>query len=182
MRRRASSNGMGARSFFFWVVVMTQKPKYSDLCKAIGHIVLNWAAAEQSLDMCVTIVFKYCGGNKLRDDLPRSFNLKARFMREALRKLDLLKPLAAFGLPIIDQMDALSKTRHEMVHGALTTGELINNVWHFLKFDYGTDIHTCRDVSFSIDDFQDFGKKMQGLGEGLILLTSRLQRHAPRPK
>lgn len=163
-------------------VFMAQvKSGYSDLCKAIGHIVINWSAAEQTLDMCVTIIFRYCGGNKLRKDLPRSLNVKTKFMRDAFRKLIVLKQLTTSGLAIMDQVEALAKIRHEMVHGALAVPEAINGVWRFLKFDYGEDIHTARDVSFSIDDFRGVGKKMMVLGEGLLILANRLKIFAPRP-
>lgn len=155
---------------------------YESLCAYIGHIVLNWASAEQSLDICVTMVFHHFGGRALRKDLPRSLNRKTEFLGKAFRTIDVLKPISKSGIEIVDRMNSLSKKRHDMVHGALSVTHQIRGAWHFLKIDYGTDIHEARDVSYSSLDFQIAGSEMLALSGDVTLLASRLRKMIEHPR
>ena len=141
---------------------------YRDLCAAVGRSVLLWAHAEQTLDMCVTIVFKHCGGDAITSDLPRSLSTKTDYMRKAFKRLPQLEKLAKEGIDTMQRLDALALRRHDMVHGALASEMPSNGVWHFAKFDYGKDIHAVRDVFFTTDDFRDVERKTLGSGRGFI--------------
>ncbi len=125
------------------------KSGYSDLCKAIGHIVINWSATEQSLDLAVSTVFRLSGGKTLEDELPRSLSRKTKFMRNAFRKLPALSPLAQSGMELMSTIDRCAKQRHEMVHGALACEGADNGSWYFIKLDHG-QISIKRDTSQSL--------------------------------
>jgi hypothetical protein len=156
--------------------MVMQRYTYRAMCADLGHVLLNWSDAEQSLDMCVTIVFKYCGGKKLRNDLPRSLSVKVEFMRRGFRTLDTLAPLATLGLGIMDRMSAVAAKRHDMVHSALAGVESVDGKWCFMKFDYGSDIHTVRSVSFSAQEFRDAGKETMDLAGEVQLLYTRMRK------
>jgi len=162
---------------------MEQKYLYRAMCADLGHILLNWSGAEQSLDMCVTIVFQRLPeSHKWEGELPRALNRKTAFLRKAFRNIAALNEFSALGIATIDQMDTLAKDRNDMIHSALASAESINGQWHFLKFDYGSEIHTARPVAFSQADFHEAGKEMMGLAESVQLLAGRLRkRFLPPP-
>ena len=158
------------------------KPNYSKLCQVIGDNSLKWAAAEQNLDLCVTIIFRLAGGSKLRKDLelPRSLTQKTKFVRDALRRLPSLKPFADAGKLAMDEMDDLALRRNIVTHGAVLEFHRQSGTWDFLKFEYGKDIHTARPVSVSLDALEADGIAMMDLSAKVGSLSkSLLRRFAP---
>jgi hypothetical protein len=147
------------------------------MCADLGHVLINWSGAEQSLDMCVSIVFRqFQESQKGEDGLPKALNRKTTFMRKALRKIPALNEFSEFGVPVMDQVDKLATDRNDMIHGALSSTSAINGQWRFLKFDYGSTIHTVRSVAYSQADYQEAGKEMMALAADVQRLADRLQK------
>ena len=115
-----------------------ENDQFRSLCMAVGFVVLNWALIEQQVDNWVRLAFLTCGGKELRkrNDVPRSFNAKADFLRECFRKLPSLKPFAREGLPLIDRIHRVAKRRHELVHGGIVSLEAPEGRYQFRRIEY----------------------------------------------
>jgi len=150
---------------------------YRAMCADLGHVLIHWSGAEQWLDMCVSIVFRqFLESQKWEDGLPKALNRKTTFMREAFRKIRALSEFAEVGISVMNRMDCVATDRNDMIHGALSSTSAVNGQWHFLKFDYGSQIHTVRSVAYSQADYQEAGKEMMALAADVQRLAGRLKK------
>lgn len=150
---------------------------YRAMAADLGHVLINWACAEQSLDMCVTIVFqKFPEAQKWAGSLPRPLNKKTAFMRRALHNIPAFKDFSELGISVMDQVDKLATDRNDMIHGALASIKAVNGQWRFLKFDYGSQIHTARPLAYSQVDLQEAGKEMLALAGDANRLYGQLRK------
>jgi hypothetical protein len=147
------------------------------MCADLGHVLINWAGAEQSLDMCVTIVFQNLPDSKrFEATLPKALHRKTGFMLKSFQNIGALKDMSDIGIVTMNQLNKLARERNDMIHAALGSTMSINGKWRFLKFDYGSVIHTVRPVEYSQSDFQEAGKEMMALAGEVELLLTRLRK------
>jgi hypothetical protein len=114
---------------------------FQSLCAAIGFIVLNWALAEQSLDLTVETIYTKYAGNTLAKTLPRPFQQKVEFLRKAFETRLALHSYAAEGNKLLDRMEALATQRNDLVHGVVTSVETVDGKFLFGKLDYQAQEH-----------------------------------------
>lgn len=150
---------------------------YRSMCADLGHFLINWSGAEQSLDMCVSIVFRQFQESRNGNGrLPSALSQKTKFMRKALRDIPALRDLAEFGITTMNKLEKMARDRNDMIHAALSTTSAINGQWQFVKFDYGSDIHTVRSLAYSQADYQRAGNEMMALAEDVQRLAGLLRK------
>ncbi len=148
------------------------------LNRAIGAIVTNWAYVEQPLDMCVAIIYHHCNGKvkARKQEIPRAMTVKVEFLQKCFNQLDCLLPFKFEGLSLINRASQLSTERNDIIHMRLH-GINPDGSYLFDKFDYTRTIHEVRQISFTIDDFIQFGNKTMALASEIVLLCQRLQQN-----
>jgi len=147
------------------------------MCADLGHVLINWAGAEQWLDMCVTLVFQNSPESKTYEKtLPQGLTRKTIFMRKSLLNIAELRDFSDPGIIVMGRLEDTAKARNDMIHAALSSTKAINGKWHFLKFDYGSQIHTVRPVAYSHADYQEAGKEMMALATDVQRLAERLRK------
>lgn len=147
---------------------------FNSLCTAIGFIVINWALAEQSLDLLVETIHRECAGKDIERNLPRAFSHKVRFLRKMFDKSVALQTFAEEGMKLLDRMESLAETRHDLVHGVVVSIETVNGKFPIDKLDYGTQEHAIRRIEFDPATYDDLTNKLVVLGKDLTMLGTSL--------
>lgn len=180
---RGNFAGAGYLANRFWplqeadlMIADAENEDFRALCMAVGFIVLNWALAEQQIDILVNIAFRHAGGRTIRKDgdIPRSLNQKIRFLDKCFTDLELFKPFAKDGCALLRRVSDLSYKRHDLVHGALENLEHVNGAFQFKKIKYEKDGHSVASFTFSPDDFSKFETSLGDLLTELITFSLRL--------
>lgn len=146
---------------------MDEDKDVQSLCASIGFVVVNWALAEQSLDMFISVIYNKCGGNTVVRQMPHSFQRKVEFLRKAFRKLIVLQEYAGEGNQLLDRMQALSQKRHDLVHGVVVSIDLVNGVFPIDKLDYTAQGHIFRQIAFDPKAFPQLAQDLLDLGRDL---------------
>lgn len=146
------------------------------LFRAIGTIVICWSYVEQPMDMCVAIIYQHCNGKPKarKQEIPRAMTVKIEFLQKCFKQLDCLVSFKDEGLSIINRAYKLSTERNDIIHMRLC-GINPDGSYLFDKFDYTRNIHEVRKLSFTINDFLQFGNKMMGLASEIVIFCQRLQ-------
>jgi hypothetical protein len=159
-----------------------EKIGVSVLYKSIGELVVRWAMLEQSLDMCVAVVFRQCGGRSLSKEIPRSLSVKCAFLKRAFKKLPPLVPKQYEALDILRRVDLLKGYRHDLIHAAISGTEFVGGKFAFTKLDYEADIHVVREVSFDLKTFPTQSESVLRLAIDVGNLSEWLVETHVRPK
>ncbi|TCV85081.1 MULTISPECIES: hypothetical protein [Methylomonas] len=103
------------------------------LYSQIGFVVVQWGHCEQSLELLVKTLFLQYGGNKLpkRKRIPKQLSEKIAFVKECTSLIPSLAPFRNEIQAVIDNFEALTQTRHDLVHGALSDSSPLNGVYSF---------------------------------------------------
>lgn len=159
----------------------TGHDEFRSLCMAIGFVVLNWAIVEQQIDIWVNVAFKNCGGRALRkkDDIPRSFSLKVKFLKECFKKLTPLKPFATEGLELIKRASILACDRNKLVHAGLVSLKTENGAFQFRRIEYMKDEHAVSPSVFGPDDWTTLETALGDLIPEQLALSQKLADRFP---
>lgn len=87
---------------------------------AIGRLVVSWSSLEMALDAMIDLIHRGLGGNKLEPERPRALQRKLNYLRRYFKSLPGMEPsgLAGF-LLLFKQIEDLSESRHDIIHGAV---------------------------------------------------------------
>ena len=142
----------------------------------IGVIVVNWNFVEYSLDTCVKVIYHDYGGKtilkKYENQVPVSMTSKTELLEMCLRKKDNLISFKTQGLSLVKRSLALSKERNTIIHMRLKAKNP-DGSFTFIKTDYKS-IHEYRQVTYTLNQFCDFGKEIIYLGNDLVDFATRL--------
>jgi hypothetical protein len=125
---------------------------FQDLCACIGFVVVNWALAEQSLDMIISVIYDQCGGSTIMKDKPWALKRKIRFLKLAFKQFVVLHPYAEQGIEILESLIAISEKRHNLVHGVVTGINLEDGIFPIEKLDYRNK--TVENIQFDPKGFR----------------------------
>lgn len=139
--------------------------EFVNLCAAIGFIVIQWAQAEQALDMAVNLIYRGFGGKDIADtpEIPRPLKRKIKFIRRCLNQLEGLMQFKEAGLALMTKFGDLSEERHNYVHGAIASSPLADGSTNFIKLDAKGDIHVLTEFTFNPGDFPSLTRKLLDL-------------------
>lgn len=110
------------------------------LCGGLGMVVLNWSFVENNLDHWTAIAYADFGGSSIEAELPRQFGRKVKFLRKCFRRIPELSTFQDECTTYIDRAEAISTTRHYLVHGVLKGFDPENyESFTFAKIDVSED-------------------------------------------
>lgn len=139
---------------------------FESLCKSIGFVVVNWSHCEQSLELLVNTLFREYGGNKLPKvkKMPKPLAAKIAFVKECAAHIPSLAPFRPEIESLVKDFDALTQTRHDIVHGALTDAPVVDGVYSFIRLDTHPDIHEVKDFQYDLKTFPSLAEALVRLG------------------
>ena len=147
---------------------------FEALCALIGFIVVNWALIEQSFDLWVELIYANCGGTTISKEVPRSLKHKIKFARKAFKTFPVLQPYVEEGDKLLDRIQALSKNRHDLVHGVVTSISQVNGVFPIDKLDYSTQGNIIRRIHFDPNSFPKLADELVVLGRDTPIFGRKL--------
>jgi hypothetical protein len=138
---------------------------FTQLCQAVGFLVIEWALIEQQIDNWVNVSFNNCGGNLVHghQSVPHSLKRKTDFLKRSFKTLPLLAPFASEGLNLLTRISALSPKRHELVHGAITSLDSSGGSFAYRLVGYRLQRHTLKEFKFNIREFPTLEKSLSAL-------------------
>jgi len=146
---------------------------FQALCACIGIVVVNWALAQQSLDMIVSVIYDQCGGSTIMNDKPWALKRKIKFLKLAFKQFVVLQPYAEQGITILDSLIAISEKRHNLVHGVVTGINLEDGIFPIEKFDYR--INTLEKIQFDPKAFPELAQDLVDLGKTITQFGHALE-------
>ena len=144
------------------------------LYQPVGTLVITWALTEQTLDSCIAVIYQTTAGRHLEPELPRSVKRKARFLKLSHRLVDILKPLAAEGLPLFSEANRLAQIRHTVVHGVISEYDSRTKKVTFTMLDATGTKHRTEDRKLSVDEIVRAGAEIHSLASKLTKFASQL--------
>jgi len=112
--------------------------KLTELCCAIGHVVVQWGFVEHNLNFCIAVIYSKYGGKDIvkNHKFPKFLKRQITFLRDCFNKLDLLLPFKDDGLSLINRIVIFSKKRDEIIHSTYAGEETDSFI--FKRFDFNT--------------------------------------------
>jgi hypothetical protein len=93
--------------------------KVEKFYSALGRFLVAWADLEVGIDLFVLSVRQNASPTLVGAKIPHQLAGKLHFARERIPKLAILQARKAEIATLLDEIDALSDTRHDFVHGAM---------------------------------------------------------------
>jgi hypothetical protein len=151
------------------------KPLYT----AVGHIVVNWAFVEQSLDMWIAIIYQTSDDRCIEDVIPMALGRKIRFLRKCFNRMHVLANFRAEALDYIAKAKELSDTRHFIIHDTISKYNPTDHTFTFVKLDVvdGGTFHQLSKLVIMGQKLLDDGIRCQILTSDMLKLGERLESH-----
>lgn len=152
------------------------------LFKTIGFFIVNWGHCEQSLELLVNTLFLQYDGNKLpgRKKMPHQLSQKLSFVKECAESLPSLSSFRADLESLVSSFEAITQTRHDLVHGALTDAPVVDGVYSFIRLDTHPDIHEVKDFKYDLKAFPSLAEALMRLGSEAPNLARRIFDACPK--
>lgn len=145
------------------------------LFKAIGFVVVQWASAEQSLDMLVAAIFHCRKNDSLLKRRPRNLEPKVALLQKCFSQFPELSEFKTEAISLLPRFLTAGKIRNDLVHGAIADLESSGGTFTFSKLDLEPTIgHSVRAVHLSQAEWPTFRKELLHLGEDGIGLSRRV--------
>ena len=137
---------------------------------AIGAFALNWSVMEMGLDFWAAVVWHQYGGKLTAKENPKNLGRKVEFLRDCQTKCPALEPVAAASLLHLSEVDALTTTRHHIVHGAAHgVGE--DGSLHLVRLNHDKrGLHTADEIILSIEEVEDGAARAKALAHRILTL------------
>ena len=146
------------------------------LCNAVGHVVVNWAFVEHSLDTWSTIIFHFSEGKRLYRMMQKNLGRKLEFLRRCFKTLKPLQPYSAEALQMLASAECLSLTRHFVVHGVPMQLNQETGAAVFVKLDLIEEytFHKINKLEIGVQELLDKGSECMDLTASMLKLSLRL--------
>jgi len=141
----------------------SSNPNRDGMAKAVGLVVLNWASAEQNLDMVVAWLWHELGGKKPGKKIPFFLKEKLKFIRASINSDASLRSLSAEAGPVLDDVARLSELRNDLVHGAPAFIGEQEGHYVFCKFDLADGFHEVREVRMNVERYPEVTRELVAL-------------------
>jgi hypothetical protein len=141
---------------------------------ALGAFALNWSVMEMGLDFWAAVVWHQYGGKNTAKENPKNLGRKVEFLRKCQQDCPALEPVAAASLCHLDEVDALTTTRHHIVHGAVHgVGE--DESLHLVRLNHDKrGFHTADEIILSIEEVEDGATRAKALAHQILSLAIAL--------
>jgi hypothetical protein len=99
---------------------MDDKTNESAFYEMVGRFAVAWDLVEAGVDYATVGLFDI-DGQKFEKRMPRVLSCKISFIERCLTELPKLAGIKAQGLAVMSDVTALSDTRHDLIHGVITS-------------------------------------------------------------
>jgi hypothetical protein len=144
------------------------------IAKAVGLVVLQWASAEQSLDLLVASLWHSFNGKRYAKRLPMMLEPKIAFVRACITSEPTLSPYQADAEKLLKRFETLSVVRHDLVHGAAASIAPIDNAFVFAKLDIRDGYHHHREVRIEASRYPALVDDLVALGREAYELAAKV--------
>jgi len=146
------------------------------LFKTIGFVVVNWGHCEQSLELLVNTLFRSYGGSKLPKfkKMPKPLASKIAFVKECAEHISALAPFRTEIESLLRDFEAITQTRHDLIHGALTDAPVVDGVYSFIRLDTHPDIHEVKSFQYDLKAFPSLAEALLRLGADAPTVAKRI--------
>lgn len=150
----------------------------------IGRFVLAWADMELGLDLLALSVRLIAAPAERKQKLPSQLSTKIEFIRKETRKHSSLGARQAVIDCLLNEIEALSETRHDFVHGAvidhyLSRSEITVTMARLLQPNKGP---RRAPVKVTNDEIEKTSNRIHTLSESLLDLVEALNAELVRPR
>lgn len=156
---------------------MENRSDFEGLCMAVGHVTISWALIEQSLDYCCSIIFTHCGGESIREDLPRMLTRKIDFIKTAVKTLQPLSQFKDDAMKLLERISNDNHFRNDLVHSAAQSIESDNGVFKLHNLDVKQTTIELREIEFDGKKFPTIARVLGDLVTDTQNFSLRLQEH-----
>lgn len=155
----------------------------TNLLRDVGHIVVLWALLEMLLSRANSISYKLLGNTEIKGALDNPLERKVSYLRACLSEKSSMSDFKEQGLKLLDRIDALSDTRHTIVHGALghLLGSPASTTFTRLRKLKGEDILTVVKSSLTLEQLADSVLKVNALTKDFARFTVDLHKRCIVP-
>lgn len=101
--------------------------------RMIGMIANSWAMIEYCVDIINTIIFFRHDARSYEKRIPVALESKLKFLRRACNRIPKLKADGAAILPLVEDVLALRRHRHVVIHGVATGFDTGTVTYNFIK-------------------------------------------------
>jgi len=150
------------------------KSDLDTIAKAIGLVVIQWAQAEQSLDMVVALLWQSFGGEAHARKLPVMLEPKIRFVRVCVTANSDLAEFRADAESLLAEFERLSSLRHDLIHGAVSSIAPIDGHFVFAKLDVRENVHHVREVKVPVTSYPMIMRNLVDLARNTLELVAAL--------
>jgi hypothetical protein len=133
----------------------------------IGKAIIAWSTLERILDMCVLVIHGSYGLTLPSiKEIPRSLENKTDFIKKALRDTDsdYLRSLSKSGTKIMNKINAIKDSRHNLTHGMLLN--IYPKSFDIQKFNYKKSFDDVK-ITIKLKDCLALGNKFLDLAREL---------------
>jgi hypothetical protein len=153
-----------------------ERGEYQALCAIIGEIAINWAQLELQIEICVSLTFTSYGGRQVadRDQIPREFKRKAKYLRQCFSTLGALKPLSSKALDLLNGVTNAASDRNFILHGSLKGIDRIKQTITFRRLDSQDDAHSLNEMLYTYPKLYSIAGTTQTLAQRFLDLNKSL--------
>jgi hypothetical protein len=144
------------------------------IAKAVGLVVLQWANAEQSLDLLIASLWHSFDGKRYAKRLPMMLEPKIAFVRACMTSEATLSPHQVAAEKLLKRFESLSAIRHDLVHGAAASIAQVDNAFVFAKLDIRDGYHHHREVRIEADRYPALVDELVVLGREAYELAAKV--------
>ncbi len=142
---------------------------------AIGVIIVQWGHCEQCLDLMVASIYPCLSKDYAPKRRPKMLETKLEKLEKWFKDIFWLSPLSSQAFPIFDKFKTIKNMRHDLIHGAIDSLDLQNDVLSFIKIDIIKNKHQVRRVTLTDYDFQLLIRDLLHLGKEVGQLSGQTQ-------
>ena len=97
---------------------MDDAEAFHDLHAAIGRFAVTWASLEMGLDLLILLMRRHEHAAQRESKEPHNLSNKIRRAKKQIKEINTVNAFRTEVLSLLGEMERLSHTRHDIVHGA----------------------------------------------------------------
>lgn len=132
---------------------------------AIGYIIIKWSFIDAALDFAVSTIYTDCGGNALREQMPKFLKDKNKFIVDAVNKIPELQSFKKKAENITGRVINIKDLREDFAHSVLTNTTHSNGVYRFVRLDAKEHNHGMKIWEFDVRNFQRMSDTLEKLAK-----------------
>ena len=135
---------------------------------ALGAFALNWSVMEMGLDFWAAVVWHQFGGKDTAKENPKNLSRKVEFLRGCQTKCAALAPVAETSIGYLADVDALTDTRHHIVHGAVHGVDADGSLQLVRLVHDKRGFHSGSEITLTIEEVEEGAIRVKALAHRIL--------------